>query len=197
MTDLNLLLFKLINNFAGKNVIFDSLMIFCAKYIVYIVSFYIIDLWIVRRNYRQEALFAGYAGLLGLGINSVIDIFYFHPRPFMIPIGTLLIPYVPDNSFPSDHATIMFSISLMFLSFKDLRLSGVILFLLSFISGLARVYTGLHFPMDIAGSLFVALISVCILLVLKNYLIPINNLLIFTFEKYYEKLVNVMYRSRN
>jgi undecaprenyl-diphosphatase len=183
--------FHFINSMAGINFFLDTTMIFAAKYIVYILSFYLVYLWFTRKNYKQEALFAGYAALLGLGINFLIGLFYFHPRPFMIPTGTLLIPYVADSSFPSDHATIMFSISLMFLSFKDLRRSGVIIFLLSFISGIARIYTGLHFPMDIAGSLIVTLISVYILLILKPYIIPVNRLLIVKFEKFNEKIVKV------
>jgi undecaprenyl-diphosphatase len=197
MTDINLVWFHLLNDMVGKNYILDNSMIFAAKYIVYILSFYLIYLWFVRKNYRQEALFAGYVAILGLGINSFIDLFYFHPRPFMISSGTFLISYASDNSFPSDHATIMFSISLMLLSFKDLKHSGMILFVLSFISGLARVYTGLHFPMDVAGSLLVALISICMLLLLKNYLIPINRLLIVNFEKYQEKLAKGKILSRN
>jgi undecaprenyl-diphosphatase len=190
MTGINLVWFHLINDMAGRNFILDTAMIFAAKYIVYIVSLYLAYIWFVRSKYRQEVLFAGYAALLGLGINSIIDLFYFHPRPFMIPTGILLIPYASETSFPSDHATIMFSISLMLLLFKDLRRSGAILFILSLISGLARIYAGLHFPMDIAGSLLVAFFSVCILLVLKNYLIPVNSLLIVNFEQYYEKLTN-------
>ena len=191
MTDLNLMWFHFINSMAGKNFLLDTTMIFAAKYIVYILSFYLVYLWFRRKNYKQKALFAGYAALLGLGINFLIGLFYFHPRPFMIPIGTLLIPYVSDSSFPSDHATIMFSISLMFLSFKDLRRGGMIIFLLSFISGIARIYTGLHFPMDIAGSLIVSLISVYILLILRQYIIPVNRLLIVKFEKFNEKIVKV------
>jgi undecaprenyl-diphosphatase len=40
--------------------------------------------------------------------------------------------------------------------------------------------------MDIAGSLLVALFSIGILLALKKYLISINSILIFYFEKYRE-----------
>lgn len=164
-------------------------MIFAAKYIVYIFGIYLLCVWFASSKYRQEVLFAGYAAFLGLEINSFIGLFYFHPRPFMIPTGTLLIPYASETSFPSDHATIMFSIALMFLAYKNLRRSGAILFIFSFISGLARIYAGLHFPMDIAGSLIVALISVFMLLIFKNYLIPINHLLIVSFQKYYEKIL--------
>lgn len=106
----------------------------------------------------------------------------------MIPTGTLLIAHAAESSFPSDHATIMFSISLMFLTFKDLRRSGAIFFILAFISGLARVYAGLHFPLDIAGSLLVASLSLGILLALKKYLIPVNRIFIAYFESIEKKL---------
>jgi undecaprenyl-diphosphatase len=197
ITDPNLLWFHVINDMAGKNHIFDSAMIFAAVYIIYILCFYLVYLWFIRSEYRQEALFAGYAALLGLGINFIISLFYFHPRPFMIPTGVLLIEHVPRTSFPSDHATIMFSISLMFLAFKDLRRSGSILFILSFISGLARIYSGLHFPTDIAGSLHVALFSIFIVLVLKKYLIPINCLLIVRFNTYVGNISKLILERRN
>ncbi len=188
IADPNLTLFHIINGMAGRNPLLDSTMIFAAKYIIYIFGAYLAYTWFVRNRYRQEILFSGYSALLGLGINILITLFYFHPRPFMIPTGTLLIAHAFESSFPSDHATIMFSISLMLLTFKDLRHTGAIFLMLSCVSGLARVYSGLHFPMDIAGSLLAASVSIGILLALKNYLIPINRILISYFENIKEKL---------
>ncbi|MCX9011973.1 MAG: undecaprenyl-diphosphatase [Candidatus Methanoperedens sp.] len=188
MTNLNLALFHIINELAGKNYILDTAAIFAAEYLIYVFSIYLVFLWFMRSKYRQEVLFAVYASLLGLGMNFIIALFYFHPRPFMISAGTLLIAHAPETSFPSDHATLMFAISLMLLTFRDLRRAGAILFLLSFIGGLARVYTGLHFPMDIAGSLFVALFSTGLLLFLKRYLVPINSVLIVHFGNIVNKL---------
>jgi len=186
--DSNLTLFHLINSLAGRNHLLDTTMIFAAQDIIYFFCVYLVYLWFVKSKYRQEVLFAGYAALLGLGINFFITLFYFHPRPFMIPTGLLLIAHLPETSFPSDHATLMFAISLMFLTFRELRGTGVIFFVLSFISGLARVYSGLHFPFDIAGSLFVALFSMGLLLTLKRYLIPVNRILIIYFENTMNKL---------
>ncbi|AKB18529.1 MULTISPECIES: undecaprenyl-diphosphatase [unclassified Methanosarcina] len=188
ITDPNLTLFHIINDIAGKNFAFDTTMIFAAQYLICIFAAYLAYTWLAKNEYRQEALFAGYAALLGLGINFIITLFYFHPRPFMIPTGTLLIAHVAESSFPSDHATIMFSVSLMLLTSRDLRCNGTILFILAFLSGLARVYAGLHFPMDMAGSLLVASFSVGILLVLKKYLIPVNRILITYFENIEKKL---------
>jgi undecaprenyl-diphosphatase len=188
ITDPNLALFNIINDMAGKNPVLDTMMIFVAKYVIYIFAAYLAYTWLAKNKHRQEALFAGYASLLGLGLNFIITLFYFHPRPFMIPTGTLLIAHAAESSFPSDHATVMFSVSLMLLAFINLRRSGAILFIFAFISGLARVYSGLHFPMDIAGSVFVALFSIGILLALKNYLIPINRIFIAYFENIINKL---------
>jgi undecaprenyl-diphosphatase len=175
---------------AGKDHILDTTMIFAAQYLIFIFGIYLIYLWFVESKYRQEVLFAEYAALLGLGINFIITLYYFHPIPFMVPTGMLLIAHAPNTSFPSDHATLMSSISMMFLTFRNLRRIGAILFVLSLIGGFARIYTGLHFPMDIAGSLLVALFSIGILLPLKNYLISINRILIAYFENIVNKLHN-------
>lgn len=186
--DPNLTLFQIINGLAGRSYLLDTAMIFAAQDLIYIFGIYLVYLWFVKSEYRQEVLFGGYGALLGLGINFVIRLFYFHPRPFMIPTGMLLIAHAPENSFPSGHATLMFAISLMFLAFRELKGTGAILFVLSFISGLARVYTGLHFPMDVAGSLIVALFSIGLLMTLKHYLIPVNRILIVHFENTVNKL---------
>jgi undecaprenyl-diphosphatase len=188
ISDPNLILFHIINGIAGGNNLLDNAMIFAAQYLIFIFGVYLIYLWFVKSKYRQDVLFAGYGALLGLGINFIITLFYFHPRPFMIPTGILLIAHAPETSFPSDHTTLMFAISLMFLTFRELRSKGTILFVLSIISGIARVYVGVHFPMDIAGSLFVALISIGLLLTLKQYLIPVNRIVIVYFENTVNKL---------
>lgn len=187
MTDPNLTLFHIINGMAGRNPVLDSTMMFAAKYIIYIFGVYLAYIWLVRNRYRQEVLFTGYAALFGLGINLLITQFYFHPRPFMIPTGTLLIAHAYESSFPSDHATIMFSISLMLLAFRDLSRTGAMFLMFSCVSGLARVYSGLHFPIDIAGSFLVALFTIGVLLALKKYLIPLNRTLISYFEDIKEK----------
>ncbi|AKB36832.1 Bacitracin transport permease protein BCRC [Methanosarcina siciliae C2J] len=181
ITNQNLALFHLINDMAGKSSALDTTMIFAANYLIFLFAVYLTYIWFAKNEYRQEALFAGYAALLGLGINFIITLFYFHPRPFMLPTGTLLIAHAAESSFPSDHATIMFSVSLMLLT-SGLRRNGAIFFILALLSGFARVYAGLHFPMDMAGSLLVASLSVGILLALKKYLIPINRVLITYFE---------------
>jgi membrane-associated phospholipid phosphatase len=47
---------------------------------------------------------------LGLSIDQLIGMLYSHPRPIMIGLGHQYLPHPVDNSFPSDHATFMWSL---------------------------------------------------------------------------------------
>lgn len=186
---MNAILFNIINGLAGKNSLLDAVAVFTANYSPYIFAIYLIYLWFFISWHRDKLLFAVYNVLIGLGINFIITLFYFHPRPFMMHIGKPLISHSPETSFPSDHTTLMFSVSLIFLYYKELRIRGVVLFLLSLIGGLARVYTGLHFPFDIIGSFSVALFSTILSCwILKQYLIVLNYFVIYCYECLMKKI---------
>jgi len=193
---MNVGLLNIINGIAGRSTLLDAVAIFTANYLLYIFSIYLIYLWFLRSGYRDKLLFAIYNALIGLGINFIITLFYFHPRPFMMHIGKLLIAHPPDASFPSDHTTLMFAVSSTFLCFRELRITGVVLFLLSLIGGLARVYAGLHFPFDIIGSFSVALFSTALSRwVLKRYLIALNHFMIHCYEGLTKKLNPKVHRT--
>lgn len=98
----------------------------------------------------------------------VISLFYFHPRPFVDNLGTQLIGHAPDSSFPSDHTTFIFSISVMLLFNKTTRALVIVLCGCSFISGLSRVFGGVHFPLDILGAILVSIFSYVIVFQFQN-----------------------------
>jgi undecaprenyl-diphosphatase len=65
-----------------------------------------VELWFfVDKNKKASLMEATEASTIGLAINQVIGLFYFHPRPCMIGLATPLFPHGPETSFPSDHAT--------------------------------------------------------------------------------------------
>jgi len=138
---------------------------------------------------KDKALYAFYTALLGLGINFLITAFYFHPRPFMVGLGRPLLRHGIETSFPSDHATMAFCVAFSFLLSTDLKLGGA-LFLLALVTGFARVYTGLHFPLDVAGSFVVALVAGLAICGLKKILAGINRFI----NRLYEKLFAVLFK---
>ncbi len=172
--DPNIALYGLINGLAGKSGLLDGTMVFLAKYLVYLVPFYLIYLWFRDKvagkagiDGRMQALFIFSATVVSLLVGWIIGFFYFHPRPFMLGLGTLLIQYAPDSSFPSDHALILFSV-MFTLFFLRRYWQGLCFAIMALAVGFARIYCGLHFPLDIAGSLAVSLIVAIILFSFKG-----------------------------
>lgn len=167
-------MFEYINHFAGTNYVLDHIAIITAKYLAFFFVLCLVYLWF-KSKYQNAVLYSFYAAVLGLSLNLIISALYYHPRPFMLHLGKLLIPHSPETSFPSDHTTFMLSIAFMLIYFRKTRISGLILLVLGLLGGLARVFTGLHFPFDIIGSAVVAIFSSLIIYSLKTRLEPLNN----------------------
>ena len=175
---LNIALFQLINQYAGINPIFDSITVFAAEYMPVVVILFMLYLWIRKGdNTHDILLYSVYAGITGLIINYLIGLVYFHPRPSMLHLGTQLFPYPTDSSFPSDHTTLMVSIALMLIYFKETRVYGMIILIFGLIGGFARVFSGIHFPFDIFGSVVVAIISSVLIFHFKERFNSLNNLI--------------------
>jgi undecaprenyl-diphosphatase len=175
---LNIALFQLINQYAGINPIFDSITVFAAEYMPVVVILFMLYLWIRKGDNKHDILlYSVYAGITGLIINYLIGLVYFHPRPSMLHLGTQLFQYPTDSSFPSDHTTLMVSIALMLIYFRETRIYGIIILILGLIGGFARVFSGIHFPFDIFGSVIVAIISSALIFYFKKGFDPLNNLI--------------------
>ena len=186
--EFNIAVFKYINHLAGINPILDNLAKATAEYLPFIFIFWLLYLWLKRDNrYKNLALYSVYSAISGLLLNFLITIFYFHPRPFMVPVGKLLIQHRPDASFPSDHTTFMLSIAFMLSYVKETKISGLILLVLGLMGGLARIFCGLHFPLDIIGSLGVGLLSSFLIYLLQNKLGVLNRFIINLMQHHYNK----------
>jgi len=174
---MNKTLFLEINSFAGHSHILDLFFIGCAEFMPYIFILAEVYLYFFA-NRKNEAIFAFYATLLGLFINQLIGLIYFHNRPFMDHIGTDLIHHLPDNSFPSDHTTFLFAIAISLFLYKRTRNWGKILIILAFIGSVARIYVGVHYPFDIIGAIITGAIGAFVILFFKSKLQKANDLII-------------------
>ena len=108
---------------------------------------------------RKHLLLATVAGLAALLINQVIGLVWQHPRPFMIGLGHTYIPHAADSSFPSDHLTLLWAVAFSLLPYRTTRRVALALTLLGIPMAWARIYLGVHFPMDMLGAALVALLS--------------------------------------
>jgi undecaprenyl-diphosphatase len=176
ISSLNKGLFLLINNLFLNNGFFDSINIFIALYSPFVLAALLIAIYLLGG--KNESLYAFYTSIVGLFINFIIGLFYYHPRPFAVGLGHQLIYHANDSSFPSDHATLAFSIAFSFIIYYKKQTLGIICLIFAFIVGFARVYVGVHFPFDILGSFIVSLFSTGIVYASRKPLMQVNNFLI-------------------
>jgi undecaprenyl-diphosphatase len=155
---MNYSVFQFLNNLAEKYDWIDDLMEAFAQDIVWILLVIMACLWFTGKAANQKMVFfsllsASVALLIAsLILSPAID----HSRPFVEHQVHQLIPHAADASFPSDHATLSFSIA--FSVYLTKRRLGVILLALAVLTGIARVYVGVHYPGDIVGAMVLSLL---------------------------------------
>lgn len=134
----------------------NILIVFAAKYLIYI-SVAIALVWFFcepREKKKEILLFAAVLLPVSYAVAKVAGHFFFDPRPFVAGNFTPLIPHVPDNGFPSDHA--LAGAAIAFAIFRFNKKIGAFLLLLAVLVGAARVAAGVHHAVDIAASVAIA-----------------------------------------
>jgi undecaprenyl-diphosphatase len=154
-------LLLLINGFAGRSELLDTLMVFIARDLVYII-FAIALICVGILLYKEERKPVIYffvtlaVSFLLLQLMSLLNVDH---RPFMDHHLTQLIPHAPGKSFPSDHTTVSTAIAVGVLFFTRFKKTGALLLLGAATIGLARIYVGVHYPADILGGLFTGILG--------------------------------------
>ena len=153
-------IYSLINGLAGKFGALDKIMVFIAQDFPYLFAIALLLLWFkkdtkekVMAN-RKVAIVAMMTMLIALGINHLIAFVYFRPRPYTLHAAHLLVSPSIDPSFPSDHATFSLALALPILVVN--KYFGRVMIGMSLLLCFARVYVGLHYPLDIVGGAIIA-----------------------------------------
>ncbi len=130
-----------------------------ANYAIWIVPVVLACMWLTAGSERREiAVRACVVGFVALGINQLIGMAWYHPRPFVMGLGHTLLSHAPDSSFPSDHVTLLSAISFTFL-YGGKRSLGALFLAVDIAVAWSRVFVGVHFPFDIVGAAGVAWLS--------------------------------------
>ncbi|MGP7815997.1 undecaprenyl-diphosphatase [Niallia sp. 01092] len=145
------------NLFKSKNTdhfsLMDILMIFISNKARYVFIFVLIFMWFRSDSNKKVVVHAIKSSAVALLINTFIRLFYFKPRPFMKRRVGILIPSKMDSSFPSKHTLLVFAVSTSIILRE--RMLGSIMWGLSMLTGLSRIWVGHHYPSDIIGSAFI------------------------------------------
>lgn len=156
-------IFSKINSLAGHFPYLDLFIVAVAKWGILVYGIALVGLWFKKNNpgqmmiNRKGVLKVVFSAAIALGINQIIGLAYFRPRPFAAHNVTLLLDRSPDPSFPSDHATgaTAFTASI----YGENKTWGTILTVMSLVLVFSRVYCGTHYPLDILGGMVTGLIG--------------------------------------
>ncbi|WP_323142624.1 phosphatase PAP2 family protein [Massilia phyllosphaerae] len=157
---LNLLWFSMLNADAGLHGWRLDLGIFAAKYLILVVPFGLAALWMGGQAQQREAAVRALAATVcALTLNVLIGLLWYHARPFAEHIGHNFLPHAANSSFPSDHGTIMFTVALVLASDRApaVRRFGLAMLPLALAVAWARVFLGVHWPLDMLGGFTMAL----------------------------------------
>jgi undecaprenyl-diphosphatase len=173
MENLNNALFVLLNAPAHPHPGAIAVARLLAVYVIWAVAAGLAFGWLASgERTRKHLLEAGAAATAGLVINQLIGWVWPHPRPFAIGLGHLFIAHAADPSFPSDHLTVLWAIGFSLLMHRSSRMAGLALSLLALPVAWARIYLGVHFPLDIVGAALVAALSAWLMSRCAPWFIP-------------------------
>ena len=164
-------IFYAINNLAGKNHLVDSLAVFLAGYVF--VGFWvgvILAIWFKEPNFRINVYIAFGSALISRGVVELIKRIIDRLRPYeaLAAVHQLIADNEHRMSFPSGHAVIYFSFAFAFYGTKYFWP----FFILACIASLARVFVGVHYPIDIlAGAIIGTSISLIFLRLFKSQIL--------------------------
>ena len=166
MLDADRGLFEAINGLAGRSRALDNVMEMLGSdfFLPVVLSLAAFALWFYGRNAaeRYEGQWAFLYASIGVGFsNLVVTIFNSaidRPRPFFTVDDVHVLFYRPtDPSFPSNAAAFAFALAAgVFLVRRRWGLAigfGAVLF------AFARVYAGMHFPLDVVSGAFIGILT--------------------------------------
>lgn len=163
--------------------------IFVAEYL-YLLSFLIAGVYMLRQPGAVQIRISTVglcAAVLSLFMAYVASRLYYDPRPFVEGHFKPLIPHDAENGFPSDHTLLVACIASVLTLFTK-RIS-ILLWLIALLVGVARVYVGVHHPLDIAASIFITIMATyCTTLLFKlDYTGQVLSKLYLHYDRFFVK----------
>lgn len=163
LEQLNYGLFYLINATPASPEWMIDIATFFAKDLISIVPVLAVILWLWGpRNQviaqRQLVIKVAMALAVSVLMSFALGHLFPHDRPFVAHAGYTFLHHAPDDSFPSDHGTVIFTFALAFLFWHRLW-SGALLMVVAAAIAWSRVYLGVHWPLDMVGGFLVGLMG--------------------------------------
>lgn len=165
----NTQLFFQIYNLSHQHSYADQMMVFGAVDLIFVTAILGLTLFFTGKTKEKKAVFLTILGLViaEMAIAAIHRV-YFEPRPFITFPITPLIPPTADATFPSGHTTIMAVIAAAY-TFSRSKFAPLFILLMLWV-GFARIFVGVHYPLDILGGIVLGFFATYSATLVLNFL---------------------------
>jgi len=159
MSSLNQSAFLAINHLSGRNGVLDFLGVFFAEWLPYALVIGFLILIASEHGWRKKIFWfaeGALAVILSRGlVAEIIGVLYHEERPFSF---YQLTPLITETgwSFPSGHAAWFFAMA-MTVWYLNKKWGGWF-FLLAAVNAIARIYVGVHWPLDVVAGAVIGVV---------------------------------------
>lgn len=142
--------FQTINHLADRFSALNPLVAFFANNLDYVFYLGVIIYWFIRTSdNRKMVVNTLLSAAVALGVNNIIGAIYHRDRPFVAHHVIQLVQHDASASFPSNHAAAAFAVAASIWLWR--RKEGSVWFVLAAVIGFSRIWSGIHYPLDIIG----------------------------------------------
>ncbi len=164
---------------------------FLAKDTLYLLVLLLACLWLwggdARRRLTLKAIVTAAAALV---LGTLAGMIWVHQRPFALGIGHTYIPHIPNASFPSHHTAIFAAVGFTLLA-AETRTYGWAVLGVGIAMAWARIFMGVHFPLDMVGAVVMAAAAYFgVSKVWNKYAACVESCLVHVYRKIFAPLIS-------
>ena len=171
--------FHWINGLAGHVSLLDQIIKWVVSdYLIPVgLALALVGLWFAGSDMltRQRHQIGLFVALSSMALSSwavfIINGLYFRPRPFVDHDVYLLFYQPTDSSFPANPIAATFGIAAAVWGVN--RRIGTVLLIAAGLYGFARVYAGVHYPLDIIAGALIGIVITFLVFKLRDLLEPL------------------------
>ena len=163
ISEMNINMFRMINDLGKEDSVLNPIMIFIAEYLVIFLALAMMIYWFTGN--RKNRVMVGCAMLTFIFaelIGKIAGEIHFNKQPFAeLENVNQLIDKAVNNSFPSNHTMVFFSVCVTFWLFQ--RGWGFLWLIAAVLVGISRIWVGVHYPADVLTGAAISIVTASIL----------------------------------